>query len=331
MGGSDPCSCSQAWGGLVAKCSFLLYLNKDMSFAVALPRLSSLPRFIEANNGEPKKAHWVGNKPSPRPQQEAGQKGTLPRPPETRGYRDLSSITLGEVQVVYNFFENQLLPSPFPAWVATNMFSLFEIIPRQDEYRPAAIFGRVRTSYPSDGYIDNIRVIELLFPRKDEAPDIVLLHNEDIEPSKPVQSYGLRVRILASPEELEEFKPSEYLFLEQGLIPEFSADYIDLLHLREHDRNTYPWFYVIGSRWFASIPESVKPEIRDSLKSLVTWNKQVFNYHPRSLEPEIRTLNWELEFSYNFTYHFLTSPETPVDTVNILAASFEKLLQLPLG
>jgi len=313
--------------------AFRRIVNEDMYFATALTRLSSLLHFIETDNGEPKKAHWVGNKPSSRYQQERNeraQEGPPQRPPETPGYRDLASITLGEVQAAYDFFENQLLPSPFPAWVATNMFSLFELIQIQDQYRPAAIFGRVRTSYPTDGYIDNIRVIELLFPRRDGAPDTVLLHNEDIDASRPVQSYGLRVRFLASPEELDDFKPSERLFLEQGLIPEFSADYIDLLHLREQDRDAYPWFYVVGSRWFASIPESVKPEISESLKSLVSWNKQIFNYHPRRLEPEIRTLNWELEFSYNFTDHFLASPETPADTVKILAASFEKLLQLPI-
>jgi hypothetical protein len=174
-------------------------------------------------------------------------------------------------------------------------------------------------------------VIELLFPRRDGAPDSVLLRTEDINASRPVQSYGLRVRFLASPEELEEFRPAEHLFLEQGLIPEFSADYIDLLHLREQDRDAHPWFYVVGSRWFASIPESVKPEVRESLKDLVTWDKQVFNYHPRSLEPEIRNLNWELKFSYNFTEHFLTSPETPADTIKILFASFEKMLQQPIS
>jgi hypothetical protein len=304
-----------------------------MSYLLTLRRLPSLPRWIETDNGEPKKAHWVGSRSSSGEQQERqepAQKGGSSRPSGTRGYRDLASITLGEVQAAFDLFENQLLPSPYPAWVATNMFCLFEISQRRDEYRPAAIFGRVQTSYPNDGYIDNIQVIELLFPHRDGTPYIVLLRNEDVDASRPVQSYGLRVRFLASSEELEEFRPSERLILEQGLIPEFSADFIDLLHLREQDRNSHPWFYVVGSRWFASIPESVKPEVRDSLKNLVTWNKQVFNYHPRSLEPEIRNLNWELEFNYNFTEHFLTSPETPADTVKILAASFEKMLQQPI-
>ncbi len=256
--------------------------------------------------------------------------GNRPTPPsEPGGYRDLASIPLSEVQEAYGFLENQLLPSPLPAWIGTNMFCVFDLRQKADEYRPPAIFGRVRTCHPSDGYLHNIQVLELLFPHRDRTPDILLLRNEDIDPSRPVRSYGLRVRFLASPEELEDFKPHERQFLEQGLIPEFSTEFIDLLHLREPDRGTYPWFYVVGSRWFASIPESVKPEIRESLKKLVGWNTQVFNYHPRSLDPAIRTLNWELEFSYNFTEHFLIAPETPMDAIRILASRASQMFQKP--
>lgn len=301
-----------------------------MSFAAVLRRLPSLPSFLETDNGEQKKAHWVGNKSPSGYQQESNagkQKGAPSGPPETRGYRDLASITLGEVQEAYNFFQDQLLPSPFPTWIGANLFCVFDLEQRPDAYRPPAIFGRVKACHPSDGYLHNIQVMELHFPRAQAAPDLILLHRGDIDANQPVQSYGLRVRFLASPEELEDFKPSERLFLEQGLIPEFSADYMDLLHLREQDRDAYPWFYVVGSRWFASIPESVKPEIRATLKDLVAWNKQVFNYHPRSLEPDIRTLNWELEFSYDFTEHFLISPETPADTVKILVAKVNRMFE----
>ncbi|MEW6402713.1 MAG: hypothetical protein AB1649_13005 [Chloroflexota bacterium] len=306
----------------------------NISFPLSLRQFSLLPHFLERDNGESKKAHWVGNKPPAQPEQERNQRGQ-PVPPgksaEPRAYRDLASITLGEVQAAYDFFEKQLLPSPFPGWVGTNMFSMFSLKQRSAAFRPPAIFGRVRTCHPSDGYLPNVQVTELLFPHKDASPDLILLYNEDINPSQPVQSYGLRVMFLASPEELEEFKPSENLFLAQGLIPQFSANYIELLHLREQDQETYPWFYVVGSRWLTSIPESVKPEVRETLKSLVAWHKQVFNYHPRSLTPEIRTLNWELEFSYNFTEHFLTTPETPADTVKILATAVNRILHKPIN
>jgi len=287
---------------------------------------------MAADTGEPKKAHWVGSRQTSGDQQAGragGQQGSPPQPPGPHGYRELASITLGEVQAVLDLFENQLVPSPYPAWITANMFSIFGIQPIEGQYRPAALFGRVRTAYPGDGYIDNIQVIELLLPRPQAAPDVVLLHGAEIDARRPVQSYGMRVRFLTSPEELEEFKPAERLFLEQGLIPEFSADFLDLLHLREQDRAALPWFYVAGSRWFASIPESVKPEVRESLKKLLAWKKNLFNYHPRNLQPEIRTLNWELELSYAFTEHFLIAPETPVDAVRILASSFEKLLQQP--
>jgi len=289
-------------------CTAYCMLDENMSLAISLMQFSFLPGFIETENGEPKKAHWLGSKPPATSQQgtrQAGPKGGPSRPSDTHAYRDLASITLGEVKDAYHFFEAQLIPSPFPEWIGTNTFCMFDLKQRRDEYRPAAIFGRVRTCHPSDGYVNNVQVMELLFPRKEGGPDIVLLRNEDIDASKPVQSYGLRVRLLASPDEVADFSSAEDLFLEQGLIPEYSTDYIDLLSLREQDRDAYPWFYVIGSRWFASIPESVKPEIRESLKSLVRWNKHV----------------------YNFTEHFLTTPEKPADAVKIIAFIFERICQ----
>lgn len=297
-----------------------------MFLATSLQRQSLLPAFLETQNGESKKAHWVGNKPPSVKQQGPGPGGPPGRLPK-RSYRDLTSITLGEVQAAYKLFESQLISSPYPGWVGSNLFCVFDLKQSQEEYRPAAIFGRVRTCHPSDGYIHNIQMLELLFPRKEGAPDVVLVHREDIDTEKPVQSYGLRVRLLAAPDEVDDFSAAENLFFEHGLILEHSTDYIDLLHLREQDQDLYPWFYIIGSRWFASIPESVKPEIRESLKNLVRWHKHVFNYHPRSLEPEIRTLNWELEFSYNFTEHFLTTPEKPADAVKIITSTFESMFE----
>jgi len=174
--------------------------------------------------------------------------------------------------------------------------------------------------------------MELYFPNKNKEPDTVLLRAEDIllDPAKPIQSYCMRVKFFASPEDIADFDQYGNLFLDKGFIPEFTPGYIDLLDLSEHDHDTYPWLYVIGSRWLASIPESVQPEIRERLKSLIQWNKLIFNYHPERLPTEIRSLNRELGYKAGFTDIFLVEPENPQQTTQIVSSTFEKIFQGPM-
>jgi hypothetical protein len=121
-----------------------------------------------------------------------------------------------------------------------------------------------------------------------------------------------------------------HCLLEKGFIPEFTPGYIDLLDMQEQDHAGYPWLYVIGSRWLATIPESVRPEIRERLKSLIQWNKLIFNYHPERLSGEIRSLNRELGYKAGFTDIFLIEPEDPQQTAKIIQSTFEKLFQQPM-
>jgi hypothetical protein len=89
---------------------------------------------------------------------------------------------------------------------------------------------------------------------------------------------------------------------------------------------------VISSRWFASIPVSVQPEIREKLTKLIHWNKLFFNYHPElQLPREIHSLNRELGMKAGFTEHHLIEPENPQQTVQILARTFDKLFDQPMG
>ena len=305
-----------------------------MTLELAQKRLSLLPQFIQTGNGEPRKGHWLGNKEPverERDQNQRGEKDRAPKQPDTRGYRDLASITLGEVNDAYQFFESQLLPtSPDPSWVAANLFCMVDIRRRRGDHRPPALFGRVRACYPSDGYIDNITDMEMHFPTKKGKPEAVLLRNEDIHADKPVRSFGVRVKFRASREEIDEFKQFGNLFLASGLIPEYSEDFGDLLELREADKESYAWLHVIGSRWFAAIPESVQPEIRESLKKLIRWDKLLFNYHPQRLFPKFKTLIMQLDFNYGFTDHFLVAPDNPMDTVRIVASAFDRIFQQPI-
>ena len=306
-----------------------------MSLETILKRSLFSPPFVQTGNDKPRKPHWVGDKPSTPAQQgqtPAGKRDEGPKPgPDARGYRDLGSLTLGEVNDAYHFFKSQLIPSPYESWVATDYFCMLELVRKRDG-RPPAVFGRVKTCYPSDGYIHNVQDMELYFPNKNKKPDTVLLRAEDIllDPAKPIQSYCVRVKFFASPEDIADFDQYENLFLDLGFIPEFTPGYIDLLDMNEHDHAAYPWLYVIGSRWLATIPESVQPEIRERLKSLIQWNRLIFNYHPERLPTEIRSLNRELGYKAGFTDIFLIEPEDPQQTVKIVQSTFEKIFQQPI-
>ena len=279
-----------------------------MTLETTLKRFSWFPHFTQMGNDEPppsgmkKKIHWVGHKEAVEQQQDTGENpgGQAPRQKSTKGYRELSSITLGEVDDAYQYYAEQLLPSPYPAWIAPNHFCMLPLT-RKRTTRPPAVFGRVKVCYPSDGHIQNIQELEIHLPGKDHAPNVVHLRADDIllAPNKPVQSYCMRVRFLVTPEDMADFTEQDALFLQQGLLPEFSTSYIELLEINEHNHASLPWLYVISSRWFASIPVSVQPEIREKLTRLIHWNKLIFNYHPEFLPQEVRSLNRELGFNRN--------------------------------
>lgn len=287
-----------------------------------------------------KRIHWVGDRQPPQPGQDQNQGGkrkeNKPGKSETgsvrdvKGYRELSSIMLGEVSDAHKYFANQLLSSPYPAWLGTNYFCKLDLIRKHG--RPPAIFGRVKTCYPSDGYIQNIQDLEIYFPQKNTTPDVVLIHGDDIvhHPHQPVQSYCMRVKLLASEEDLTDFNGYENLFLEQGFLAEFETSYLDLLEINEQNQAGLPWFYVIGSRWFASVPESMRFEVREQLGKLMHWNRLIFNYHPERLPGNIRSLNREFGFKHGFTEFTLIEPETPQQTAQIIASTFEKIFQQPM-
>ena len=284
-----------------------------MVLETAFRRFSLLPGFIQTGNGEPRKAHWLGDKRKQptTPQQDQDQPRRDDRPPQrrdTRGYRDLASLTLGEVDDAYNHFKHQLSASPVEAWIAKNYFCQLPL-KRKGADRPPVVFGRVKTCYPSDGYINNIEELEMYFPRKDAAPDLLHIRFDDISLQKPTLSYCVGVKSYLSEEEMADFSRSENIFIEKGFAPLYETGYIDLLDLNEQNHTTLPWLYVIGSGWFASIPDSVQPEAREQLRNLLRCKKTVFNYHPRRYSLQYRSLNEELDFQYGFTEHYLVAPQ----------------------
>jgi hypothetical protein len=141
----------------------------------------------------------------------------------------------------------------------------------------------------------------------------------------------VRVRCLLSLEDFADFSEKDDLFLREGFLPEFSTSYIDFLDLNEHNHASLPWMYVIGSRWFASIPPEIQPEIREKLTKLIQWNKLIFNYHPELMLPrEVHSLNRELGFKPGYTDIFLIEPEDPSQTVKIVSRTFDKIFNQPI-
>jgi hypothetical protein len=268
---------------------------------------------IQTGNGEPRKAHYLGKNeatPLERKQEQGKQGDEPPKKPGTGKYRDLADITLGEVEEVYHYFRDQLVPSPIESWVAKNYFCQLPL-KRRGEDRPPVVFGRVRTCYPSDGDIHNIEELEMYFPRTAQPaePDLLHLRDDDIALQKPVQSYCVGVKLYVTEQEMADFSRSENIFIEKGFAPLYENGYIDLLDVNEGNHAATHWLYVIGSGWFASIPDSVQPEIREQLRNLTRAHKVILNYHPRRYSLQYRSLNEELGFQYGFTEQYLIAPQ----------------------
>jgi hypothetical protein len=188
------------------------------------------------------------------------------------------------------------------------------------------VFGRVKTCYPSDGVLDNIEELELYFPQKDRAPDVLHLHKDEIRRSsqKHAQSYFVRVRVFASEREATELSEAASLLGMNGFYPEFDTGYLDLLDMTSQNQTSYPWLYVIGSRWFDSVPDSLQTEMAGKLKEMIGWDRRIFNYHPGWLSNEINTLNRTLGFKYGFTDTVLTEPGDAKQVGFIVAKLFEQ-------
>lgn len=300
-----------------------------MALETAFRRLSLLPGFIQTGNGEPRKAHWLGRtgKQPPTPQQDQKQGGHddhSPKRPDPRGYRDLASITLGEVEDAFLQYKTQLVPSPVDGWIAKNYFCQLPL-KRRGKAWPPLIFGRIRTMYPSDGYIQNIEEMEMYFPRNDAPPDVLHIHDHDLSLQKPIQTYCVGVKFYVSEEEMGDFSQSENIFIEKGFAPLYDTGYLDLLEVNEHNHSPLPWLHVIGSEWFASIPDSVQPEIRDQLRNLVHWNSMIFNYHPKRHGLRYLSLNEELDINYGFSDHYLVAPQNTDQTLRKVEESFAEI------
>ena len=298
-----------------------------MTLETAFRRFSLLPRFIQMGNGEPRKAHYLGRDeatPIERKTDQGGKHDPPPKKPGVAKYRELADITLGEVDEAYSFFKTQLVPSPAEAWIAKDYFCQIPL-KRKGQDRPPLVFGRVKTCYPADSYINNIEELEMYFPRQEASPDLLHIRLEDVSFQRPTVSFCVGVKFYVSEEEMADFSQSENIFLEKGLAPLYDTSYLDLLGTPPQNNPDPYWLNVIGSGWFAAIPDSVQPEIRDQLQNLVRSNRTILNYHPRRYSLQYRSLNDELDFNYGFSEHFLVAPQDTNQTLKKLEQTFGQI------
>jgi hypothetical protein len=192
---------------------------------------------------------------------------------------------------------------------------------QDNDNRPSAVFGRVRNCYPGDGHIQNIQEMELSFPRKVGAPEVIHLRSRDI--SGQVQSYCLRVMFYGTPEDMQDFSDRQDQFNHRGYVLDFKTNFLDLLELDVQDQGVMLEVHILSSRWFNSLPDTILPEIREKLTQIVYRNPLVFNYHPEHLPSTVRTLNRELHLKAGFSETFLLEPETPEQTLQIIQKQFD--------
>ena len=280
-----------------------------MTLELGLRRFSILPDFLQNGDDEPRRAHFLGKKEPTSVEQDQGRRNEPP-PGRTRRskYRDLSDITLGEVGEAITYYMPQMVASPTVGWIARSYFCELPFRDPEREQSPI-VFGRLRTVYPSDGNVRNVERMEMEFPRWNASPDLLLLQRRDIDLQKPIHSYCVGVRMYLSQAEMQDFSQSENIFIEKGFAPIYETGYLDLLEINEQTESGLPWLYVIGSEWFASVPDSVQGEIREGLRDLLEWNKVILNYHPKRHTLRYLSLNDELEFNYGFTKQYLIAPQ----------------------
>jgi hypothetical protein len=296
-----------------------------MALDTFLQRWSVLPRFLQYGNGEPRKAHFLGKKeatPVEGKQDQGGKQDQTPKQPGKEKYRRLDSIAIGEVKEIIDYFQPQLVPSPTDEWVAKNYFCQLPLN-RNGEDRPSVVFGRVKTCFPSDGNVQNIEEMEMYFPQKHAAPDLLHLRQDDLALHKPIHSFCVGIKMYLSEAEQNDFSHSENIFIEKGFAPLYNTGYSELLDITEQNQMSLPLLYLFGSEWFASIPDSWQPDIKQQLHNLVQWNKFLLNYHPKRYTFRYRSLNDELDFNYGFSQHYLLMPQ---DTDQVLKKIDEEFM-----
>ena len=305
-----------------------------MIFEIALRQPLLSPASIPQGNEKPRpadKAHLLGRDKIQDISGGMNQGGRNDEPNQgkfdARGARRLETITPGEIKRAVDLYKNQLVSISNATNIAINHFTMLDL--EQRDNMPAVIFGRATVCLPSDGHIQNIREMELAFPQPGKKPESVILHPRDFPPHGNIQSYSFGIKSYLADDEYDELVRFEHLFLDAGFTIQPSNDLEELIHAHELVEVPLPWFHLIGSRWFADIPDSLKDTIRSGLWKLSARETLILNYHPAHVLHTVKKLNDELEYQYRLTRFYLPNPQSPQQVLHIIRTIFDKVFHDP--
>lgn len=309
-------------GGKVRAMTFLafktpLFLPGLLQFGEDEPRPPKAGRFWAHTPGGADAAPFPED-PSPSPDDKYDE----------RGCRRPGTISPGEVQSAFALYENQLMPTDDGALVRRSGFYTIPLL--RYSGAPAFLFGRVKVCMPTDGHIQDMQEVELSFPQAGGAPERIVLEPHDVNLEEQVQSYRVRVKIFGAEADRADFMPYQRKFAEAGFDFDFGGDYNDLLQTDLLERESLPWFHVIGSRWFARIPASRREGVKRMLLRLCSRETLILNYHPRHARG-VLPLNEQLEFQPRLSEFLLSDPWSPEQVHFAVRTVFEKIFAQPGG
>lgn len=303
-----------------------------MAFEIAFKNTPLLPRLLQFAEDQPRPpkpkrfwAHTLGGEeaaPFPDGQPPLGQDEKY----DERGCRRTRTISPGEAQSALALYQDQLTSTDDGALIRKNGFYTIPLL--RYSGAPAFVFGRVKVCMPSDGHIQDMQEMELSFPQAGGAPDRIVLEPREVDLEEPVQSYRVRVKIFGAEADRADFMPFARKFAEAGFDFDFGRDFNDLLETDLLEKESLPWFHVIGSRWFAQIPRSRREAVKRVLLRLCSRETLIINYHPRRAG-RIRPLNEELEFQPRLSEFLLSDPKNPGQVHFAVRTVFEKIFAQP--
>lgn len=310
-----------------------------MSFQIAFKRSLLLPEWLQFGENKPPPkpkgifSHLLGGEGAEYFEEGKTPDGQNEPGPENggkydeRGCRKLWTIPPGEVQDAFALYDKQLFPTADGAVIKKNSFYTLPMLKYSGA--PSFIFGRVKVCMPTDGHIQDVHEVELEFPQAGGGPERVAIGPHNIDTQIQIQSYRIRMKFYGTEDDRADFVRHERKFAEAGFAFDFSDNFIDLFELDLLERESLPWFHVIGSRWFAAVPHSWQEEVRKKLNQLSAQETLILNYHPRHTPADVHKLNDELDFQYRLTEFYLTDPKTPAQVHYMVKTIFEKIFSKP--
>ncbi len=311
-----------------------------MIFETAFKRLLFLPELLQFGEKKPRPpkpkgifSHLMGGEGAEYFEEGKTPGGQNDPGPENggkydaRGCRKLWMIAPGEVQDAFTLYEKQLILTDDGAVIKKNSFYTLPMLKYSGA--PSFLFGRVTVSMPTDGYLQDVQEVELAFPQAGGKPERVVVEPHNVDTQNQIQSYRIRMKFYGTEDDRADFSRHERKFAEVGFAFDFSDNFTELLELDPLERESLPWFHVIGSRWFSAVPHSWQEDVRKKLNWLCAQETLILNYHPSHAPADVNNLNDELDYTYRLSDFYLSDLKKPEQIIYMVKTIFNKIFMDP--